>query len=72
MLIPFIVIIEIISDLIRPATLAIRLTANIIAGHLLLTLLGNNGPSSRHTLLTVLISAQILLLILEAECVDLS
>ena len=42
-------------------TLAVRLTANIIAGHLLLTLLGNNGP-----LLTVLITAQIILLILEA------
>ena len=65
-LIPFIVIIETISNLIRPGTLAVRLTANIIAGHLLLTLLGNNGPSMRHTLLIVLISAQILLLILEA------
>jgi F0F1-type ATP synthase membrane subunit a len=31
-------------NLIRPGTLAVRLTANIIAGHLLLTLLGNNGP----------------------------
>jgi len=47
-------------------TLAVRLTANIIAGHLLLTLLGNNGPSIRHTFLTVLITAQIHLLILEA------
>ena len=43
-----------------------RLTANIIAGHLLLTLPENNGPSIRHTLLAVLISVQILLLILEA------
>ena len=43
-----------------------RLTANIIAGHLSLTVLGNNGPSTRHTLLTALITAQILLLILEA------
>jgi len=66
MLIPFIVIIETIRNLIRPGTLAVRLTANIIAGHLLLTLLGNNGPSIRHTLLTVLITAHILLLILEA------
>ena len=65
-LIPFMVIIETIRNLIRPGTLAVRLTANIIAGHLLLTLLGNNGPSIRHTLLTVLIIAQILLLILEA------
>jgi F-type H+-transporting ATPase subunit a len=53
-------------DLIRPGTLAVRVTANIIAGHLLLTLLGNNGPSIRQTILTVLITAHILLLILEA------
>nr|YP_009350394.1 ATP synthase F0 subunit 6 [Crepititermes verruculosus]AQP26979.1 ATP synthase F0 subunit 6 [Crepititermes verruculosus] len=65
MLMPFMVIIETISNLIRPGTLAVRLTANMIAGHLLLTLLGNNGPSMSHTMLTVLITAQILLLILE-------
>nr|AQP30309.1 ATP synthase F0 subunit 6 [Astalotermes cf. obstructus RDCT140] len=65
MLMPFMVIIETISNLIRPGTLAVRLTANMIAGHLLLTLLGNNGPAMSHTLLTMLIVAQILLLILE-------
>ena len=37
-------------------------TLKIIAGHLLLTLLRNNGPSISHTLLTVLITAQILLI----------
>lgn len=41
-LIPFIVLIESISNLIRPTSLAVRLTANIIAGHLLISLLGNN------------------------------
>jgi len=41
-LIPFIVIIETIRNFIRPGSLAVRLTANIIAGHLLITLLGNN------------------------------
>nr|YP_009107203.1 ATP synthase F0 subunit 6 [Reticulitermes chinensis]AIT99522.1 ATP synthase F0 subunit 6 [Reticulitermes chinensis]ALQ80041.1 ATP synthase F0 subunit 6 [Reticulitermes labralis] len=66
MLMPFMVIIETISNLIRPGTLAVRLTANMIAGHLLLTLLGNNGPTMNHTLLAVLITAQILLLILES------
>nr|AQP29151.1 ATP synthase F0 subunit 6 [Odontotermes nr. pauperans RDCT160] len=66
MLMPFMVVIETISNLIRPGTLAVRLTANMIAGHLLLTLLGNNGPSMSHTMLSILITAQILLLILEA------
>lgn len=41
-LIPFIVLIESISNIIRPTSLAVRLTANIIAGHLLISLLGNN------------------------------
>jgi hypothetical protein len=35
-------------------------------GHLLLTLLGNNGPTIRQSLLRILIIAQILLLILES------
>jgi len=52
MLIPSIVIIETISKIFRLGTLAVRLTANIIAGNLLLTLLENNEPSIRHTLLT--------------------
>lgn len=42
-LMPFIVCIETIRNLIRPGTLAVRLMANIIAGHLLMTLLGNAG-----------------------------
>nr|YP_009441868.1 ATP synthase F0 subunit 6 [Xylosandrus morigerus]AOY40037.1 ATP synthase F0 subunit 6 [Xylosandrus morigerus] len=65
-LLPFLVIIETTSNIIRPGTLAIRLTANMIAGHLLLTLLGNSGPSLPSTLLALLIMAQILLLTLES------
>nr|UFK32261.1 ATP synthase F0 subunit 6 [Eurhadina dongwolensis] len=42
-LMPFMVIIETISNIIRPGSLAVRLTANMIAGHLLMTLLGNNS-----------------------------
>lgn len=65
-LIPFIVCIETIRNVIRPGTLAVRLTANIIAGHLLLTLLGNTGPSISTILLRVLIITQIALLVLES------
>lgn len=65
-LIPFIVIIESISLLIRPLTLAIRLTANIIAGHLLLCLLGSTGNSiNRSIIIILIITTQLLLYILE-------
>nr|ALO64712.1 ATP synthase F0 subunit 6 [Nomada goodeniana] len=40
MLMHFMVLIELVSNLIRPWTLSVRLTANVIAGHLLMTLLG--------------------------------
>lgn len=65
-LIPFIVLIETIRNIIRPGTLRVRLAANIIAGHLLLTLLGNTGPSISLSILFILIISQILLLILES------
>lgn len=41
-LIPFIIIIETIRNVIRPGSLAVRLAANIIAGHLLISLLGSD------------------------------
>nr|YP_009509582.1 ATP synthase F0 subunit 6 [Pilumnus vespertilio]AUN44999.1 ATP synthase F0 subunit 6 [Pilumnus vespertilio] len=65
-LMPFMVLIESISNIIRPGTLAVRLAANMIAGHLLLTLLGGVGPSLSLTVLSLLIFSQILLLILES------
>nr|QXG19078.1 ATP synthase F0 subunit 6 [Drosophila anomalata] len=65
-LMPFMVCIETISNIIRPGTLAVRLTANMIAGHLLLTLLGNTGPSMSCMLVTFLLIGQIALLILES------
>lgn len=65
-LIPFIVCIETIRNIIRPGTLAVRLTANIIAGHLLLTLIGNTGNSLSCFILSFLILSQIALLILES------
>nr|AOY39750.1 ATP synthase F0 subunit 6 [Hylastes opacus] len=64
-LLPFLIIIETISNLIRPGALAIRLTANMIAGHLLLTLLGNSGPSMSMYTLNLLLIIQILFLMLE-------
>lgn len=65
-LIPFIVCIETIRNIIRPGTLAVRLTANIIAGHLLLTLIGNTGNSLSKIIIIFLIFRQIALLILES------
>lgn len=65
-LIPFIVCIETIRNIIRPGTLAVRLTANIIAGHLLLTLIGNTGNLISNLMLTLLIIGQIALLVLES------
>nr|QEJ81394.1 ATP synthase F0 subunit 6 [Pyrocoelia pygidialis] len=66
MLMPFMVCIETISNIIRPGTLAVRLSANMIAGHLLLTLLGDMGSKLSTMMITVLIIIQLLLLILES------
>nr|QLY89932.1 ATP synthase F0 subunit 6 [Clusiodes albimanus] len=65
-LMPFMVCIETISNIIRPGTLAVRLAANMIAGHLLLTLLGNTGPSMSMMLVNILLIGQIALLTLES------
>jgi len=64
-LIPVIVIIETVSNVIRPGTLSIRLAANMVAGHLLLTLLGSQGPNAQGIVLLVLMGRLILLLCLE-------
>lgn len=64
-LIPFMVIIEIIRTLIRPLTLAVRLTANIIAGHLLLALLSLQAVSSSFFTLALILPLLILLWLLE-------
>nr|YP_009658981.1 ATP synthase F0 subunit 6 [Altica cirsicola]QCC71321.1 ATP synthase F0 subunit 6 [Altica cirsicola]QCP68721.1 ATP synthase F0 subunit 6 [Altica cirsicola] len=65
-LMPFMVCIETISNIIRPGTLAIRLSANMIAGHLLLTLLGQTGNFLSILTINILIIVQILLLTLES------
>nr|QDH82253.1 ATP synthase F0 subunit 6 [Parapolybia tinctipennis] len=61
----FMVIIESISNIIRPLTLAVRLTANMIAGHLLLCLLGSTGSSLSSMPMVILITTQIALYTLE-------
>lgn len=65
-LIPFIVLIESIRNVIRPITLSVRLIANIVAGHLLITLLGNQTAAASNFILIRLILTQIILLTLEA------
>nr|YP_009735144.1 ATP synthase F0 subunit 6 [Acropyga myops]QBG38642.1 ATP synthase F0 subunit 6 [Acropyga myops] len=65
-LMPFMVIIETISLIIRPFTLAIRLTANMIAGHLLMSLLGSSNQFINNFMIFLItIFTQFLLLILE-------
>nr|WPW47390.1 ATP synthase F0 subunit 6 [Asclepios apicalis] len=65
MLMPFMVCIETISNIIRPGSLAVRLTANMIAGHLLMSLLGNNTTSAQNMMIIALMSIQIILMLFE-------
>nr|QOX09881.1 ATP synthase F0 subunit 6 [Limassolla sp. XZ-2020] len=58
-LMPFMVMIETISNMIRPGSLAVRLTANMIAGHLLMSLLGDNSSS-----MLILISTMMIFMLL--------
>nr|YP_009104416.1 ATP synthase F0 subunit 6 [Aeneolamia contigua]AFV32119.1 ATP synthase F0 subunit 6 [Aeneolamia contigua] len=64
-LMPFMVCIETTSNLIRPGSLAVRLTANMIAGHLLMTLLGNMTISSSKTMISIIITMQMMLMMFE-------
>nr|YP_011010593.1 ATP synthase F0 subunit 6 [Halobates alluaudi]WPW47247.1 ATP synthase F0 subunit 6 [Halobates alluaudi]WPW47286.1 ATP synthase F0 subunit 6 [Halobates alluaudi] len=65
MLMPFMVCIETISNIIRPGSLAVRLTANMIAGHLLMSLLGNNTTQASSIMILMLMTIQIMLMLFE-------
>lgn len=76
LLIPILVIIETISLAIQPVALAVRLTANITAGHLLMHLIGNatltlltispSATSLVFTLLTLLTILEIAVALIQA------
>nr|YP_009694524.1 ATP synthase F0 subunit 6 [Eurydema qinlingensis]QEI26509.1 ATP synthase F0 subunit 6 [Eurydema qinlingensis] len=65
-LMPFMVVIETISNIIRPGSLAVRLTANMIAGHLLMSLLGNKSININSTILSIIMLVQMMLMLFES------
>nr|YP_009651001.1 ATP synthase F0 subunit 6 [Macropsis notata]AOW43943.1 ATP synthase F0 subunit 6 [Macropsis notata] len=58
-LMPFMVLIETTSNIIRPGSLSVRLSANMIARHLLMSLLGNTSSKS-----SMILSATMIIFIL--------
>jgi F-type H+-transporting ATPase subunit a len=59
------VLIEIVRNIIRPITLSVRLAANIVAGHLLITLVTSRLPGSRASILLTILIPLIALFVLE-------
>nr|CCI69333.1 ATP synthase F0 subunit 6 [Metacrangonyx sp. 3 ssp. 1 MDMBR-2012] len=64
-LMSFMVLVETISNIIRPITLSVRLCANMIAGHLLITLLSNALVKASLLGVSVLIFGELSLMVLE-------
>lgn len=65
-LMPLIVLIEIVRRAIRPITLAVRLAANIVAGHLLLVLISRQASLSSALVLPLIVVGVSLLGVLES------
>uniref|UniRef100_UPI00315E0137 ATP synthase F0 subunit 6 n=1 Tax=Ceratozetella imperatoria TaxID=3127034 RepID=UPI00315E0137 len=62
----FMVTVELVSTIIRPMTLCVRLTANLIAGHLLLALLGNALTQLSVIPVFIFLPTSLMLVILES------
>nr|QEJ81956.1 ATP synthase F0 subunit 6 [Metacrangonyx sp. n. DJ2019] len=65
LLMPFMVLVETISNIIRPITLSIRLCANMIAGHLLITLLSMALMTSTFITISLVATGMTALMVLE-------
>ena len=63
---PFMVLIELVSAVIRPVTLSVRLAANIVAGHLLIVLLRTPATSVNRLIFLIILTALTLLALLES------
>nr|AGO28121.1 ATP synthase F0 subunit 6 [Polytoxus fuscovittatus] len=63
-LMPFMACIESISNMMRPISLAVRLMANMTAGHLLMSLLGNNSMNNM-SIIYLLVLIQMMLMLFE-------
>nr|QWV61020.1 ATP synthase F0 subunit 6 [Metcalfa pruinosa] len=61
---PMMIIIETTGNIIRPISLSVRLTANMIAGHLMMTLLGNMNEMSK---MMVVLPTQMMLMSFESS-----
>nr|AXS67637.1 ATP synthase F0 subunit 6 [Cicadellidae gen. sp. 1 JCX-2018] len=60
-LMPLMIIIESISNIMRPGSLSVRLTANMIAGHLIMSLLGNSVSNFKTMLMIIIIMMMLMM-----------